>query len=164
MLGWPSGWVSAFSSGVILESQDRVPHQAPCVETASPPSASVSASLCLSWINKYYLKKKKKKKKTKWVTQCGGKAFQGEEMGMAPISLDYLRIDRAATVSTGAKVKQRLVVDEDHLLQSHQWKIGIFISYLIGRHFRILTWDNLHFKKSHGTTKDQEIEGSTPNT
>ena len=41
-------------------------------------------------------------------------------MGMAPISLDYLRIDRVANVSTGAKVKQRLVVDEDHLLQSHQ--------------------------------------------
>ena len=41
-------WFSAAcSSGVSLETQDRVPHQAPCMETASP-SASVSASLSLS--------------------------------------------------------------------------------------------------------------------
>ena len=32
------------AQGVILESQDRVPHQAPCMEPASP-SACVSASL-----------------------------------------------------------------------------------------------------------------------
>ena len=36
---------------VILESLDRVPHQAPCMKPASP-SAFVSASVCLSWTNK----------------------------------------------------------------------------------------------------------------
>ena len=44
--------------GVILESQDRVPHQAPRMEPASP-SARVSASLSLFLMNKYNLKKKK---------------------------------------------------------------------------------------------------------
>ena len=34
------------AQGVILESRDRVPHQASCVEPASP-SAGVSASLSL---------------------------------------------------------------------------------------------------------------------
>ena len=34
------------SQGMLLETQDRVPHRAPCVEPASP-SASVSASLSL---------------------------------------------------------------------------------------------------------------------
>ena len=32
---------------VIPQSQDQVPHRAPCMERASP-SASISASLCLS--------------------------------------------------------------------------------------------------------------------
>ena len=41
------------AQGVILESRDRVPHRAPCVEPASPSacvsdSLSVSVSLCLS--------------------------------------------------------------------------------------------------------------------
>ena len=35
------------AQSVILGSRDRVPHQAPCVEPASP-SACVSASLCVS--------------------------------------------------------------------------------------------------------------------
>ena len=35
------------AQGVILETQDRVPHQAPCMEPASP-SACVSAYLCVS--------------------------------------------------------------------------------------------------------------------
>ena len=35
------------AQGVILESQDRVPHQAPCMRPASL-SACVSASLCVS--------------------------------------------------------------------------------------------------------------------
>ena len=35
------------AQGVILGSRDRVPHQAPCMEPASP-SAHVSASLCVS--------------------------------------------------------------------------------------------------------------------
>ena len=34
------------AQGVILETRDRVPHQAPCMEPASP-SACVSASLSL---------------------------------------------------------------------------------------------------------------------
>ena len=44
--GWLSSLVPAFSLGVILETWDRVPHQAPCMEPASP-SACVSASLCV---------------------------------------------------------------------------------------------------------------------
>ena len=41
------------AQGIILESWDRVPHQAPCMEDASP-SACVSAflSLSLSLMNK----------------------------------------------------------------------------------------------------------------
>ena len=35
------------AQGVILETQDQVPHQAPCMEPASP-SACVSASLSVS--------------------------------------------------------------------------------------------------------------------
>ena len=35
------------AQGVILESWDRVPHQAPWMEPASP-SACVSASLCVT--------------------------------------------------------------------------------------------------------------------
>jgi len=37
-------------------------------------------------------------------------------MGMAPIRLDCLRIDRVAKVSRRARIKQGLVVDEDNLL------------------------------------------------
>ena len=39
------------AQGVILESQDRVPHQAPSMEPASP-SACVSLSFSLSLMNK----------------------------------------------------------------------------------------------------------------
>ena len=39
------------AQGVILESWDQVPHRAPCMEPASP-SAYVSASLCVSLMNK----------------------------------------------------------------------------------------------------------------
>ena len=52
--------------GMILECQDRVPHQAPCMEPASPSacvSASLSISLCVTIINKNlkkYLRKKTK--------------------------------------------------------------------------------------------------------
>ena len=51
--GWLSGLAPPSAHGVILESWGWVPHQAPCMEPASP-SACVSASLCvcLSWINK----------------------------------------------------------------------------------------------------------------
>ena len=38
------------AQGVILESRDRLPHQAPCMEPASP-SACVSASLSVSLMN-----------------------------------------------------------------------------------------------------------------
>ena len=41
-----SGLVPPSAQGVILETQDRVPHRAPCMGPASP-SASVSASLSL---------------------------------------------------------------------------------------------------------------------
>ena len=47
------------AQGVILDSQDRVPHQAPCMEPASPSawvsaclSLSLSLSLCVSLMNK----------------------------------------------------------------------------------------------------------------
>ena len=39
------------AQGVILGIPDRVPHQGPCMEPASP-SACVSASLCVSLMNK----------------------------------------------------------------------------------------------------------------
>ena len=50
MLGSPGGSVGLAlppAHGMILETQDRIPHQAPCMEPASP-SACVSASLSLS--------------------------------------------------------------------------------------------------------------------
>ena len=38
-----------WAQGVILESQDRVPHRVPCMEPASPSAGvSTSLSLCLS--------------------------------------------------------------------------------------------------------------------
>ena len=41
------------AQGMILESQDQVPHWAPCMEPASPSTCvSASLSLCLPWINK----------------------------------------------------------------------------------------------------------------
>ena len=40
------------AQGVTPGSQDRVLHWAPRMEPASPPSASVSASLCASFMNK----------------------------------------------------------------------------------------------------------------
>ena len=39
------------AQGMILESWDRVPHWAPCMEPASPP-ACVSAPLSVSFMNK----------------------------------------------------------------------------------------------------------------
>ena len=44
---WRSGLALPAAWGVILETQDRVPRQVPCMEPASP-SACVSASLSLS--------------------------------------------------------------------------------------------------------------------
>ena len=46
-LGGSAVWCLPLAEGVILETRDRVPHQAPCMEPASP-SACVSASLSLS--------------------------------------------------------------------------------------------------------------------
>ena len=57
MRGLLSGWASALGSGCDFpESRDRVPHWASCREPASP-SAYISASVHLSWINKWNLKK-----------------------------------------------------------------------------------------------------------
>ena len=56
---WLGGLVPPSAQGVILETWDRVPCRAPCMEPVST-SACVSASLCLSWINKYNPLKKKK--------------------------------------------------------------------------------------------------------
>ena len=41
--GWLSGLALRSAQGVILETWDRVPRQAPCMEPASP-----AAALCLS--------------------------------------------------------------------------------------------------------------------
>ena len=49
--GWLSGLAPPSAQGVILETWDRVPSQAPCMEPASP-SAYVSAILSLSLMNK----------------------------------------------------------------------------------------------------------------
>ena len=52
--GWLGGSVVEHlpsAQGLILESQDQVPHRAPCIALASP-SAYVSASLCVSVMNK----------------------------------------------------------------------------------------------------------------
>ena len=48
---WPSGLAPPSAQGVILETWDRVPRRVPCVGPASP-SACVSASLCVSLMNK----------------------------------------------------------------------------------------------------------------
>ena len=48
---WLSGLVPPSVQGVILETWDGVPRQAPCMEPASP-SACVYASLCVSLMNK----------------------------------------------------------------------------------------------------------------
>ena len=45
--GWLSGLAPPPAQGVILETLDRVPHGAPCMEPASP-SACVSASFSLT--------------------------------------------------------------------------------------------------------------------
>ena len=45
--GWLRGLASPSAQGLILESRDRVPRRAPCMEPASP-SACVSVSLCVS--------------------------------------------------------------------------------------------------------------------
>ena len=45
--GWLGGLAPPSAQGVILETGDRVPRWAPCMEPASP-SACVSASLCVS--------------------------------------------------------------------------------------------------------------------
>ena len=48
---WLSGLAPLSAQGRILETRDRVPRRAPCMEPASP-SACVAASLSLSLINK----------------------------------------------------------------------------------------------------------------
>ena len=48
---WVAQWLSALAQGVIPDSRVQVPHRAPCMELASP-SACVSASLCVSLMNK----------------------------------------------------------------------------------------------------------------
>ena len=56
---WVAQWLSiSFSSLYDPGIPDRVPHQAPCVEPASP-FGCVSASLSLSLMNKYIFKKKR---------------------------------------------------------------------------------------------------------
>ena len=49
--GWLSRLALPSAQGVILESRDRVPHQAPCLEPASPPSACASAPFSVSLMN-----------------------------------------------------------------------------------------------------------------
>ena len=50
-LGGTAVWRLPLARGVILETWDRVPRQAPCMEPASPSacvSASLPLALCLS--------------------------------------------------------------------------------------------------------------------
>ena len=50
-LGWLSGLAPPSAQGMILETRDRVPRRAPCMEPASPStcvSASLFLALCLS--------------------------------------------------------------------------------------------------------------------
>ena len=61
------------AQGVILESWDQVPHRAPCMEPASP-SAYVSASLCVSFMNKYIKSFKRKRKEGTPGGSLGGAA------------------------------------------------------------------------------------------
>ena len=49
--GGSAVWHLPLTQGMILESQDQVPHRAPCMEPASP-SPCVSASLSMSLMNK----------------------------------------------------------------------------------------------------------------
>ena len=56
--GWLSGWASAFGSERLSKPRDQVPHQDLCMEPASPPSSYVSASLCVSLMNKWNIQKK----------------------------------------------------------------------------------------------------------
>ena len=67
---WLSNLAPAFGPGRGPEVWDRVPHQAPCMERASP-SACVSASfsLCQSWMNKIF-KKIKNKLKSQNISTC----------------------------------------------------------------------------------------------
>ena len=56
-LGGAAVWRLPLAQGVILETKDRVPRRAPCMEPGSPSacvsvSVSVSLSLWLSRINK----------------------------------------------------------------------------------------------------------------
>ena len=50
-LGGAAVWRLPLAQGVIMETRDRVLHPAPCMEPASS-SACVSASLCVSLMNK----------------------------------------------------------------------------------------------------------------
>ena len=45
--GWLSGLAPPLAQGMILETRDQAPHQAPCMEPASP-SACLCLSVCLS--------------------------------------------------------------------------------------------------------------------
>ena len=57
-LGGSVVWHLPSAQGVTPGSRDRVPCWAPCMEPASPSACvSASPSLCLSWINKIFLKK-----------------------------------------------------------------------------------------------------------
>ena len=51
-LWWLSGLVPPSAQGVILETRDRVPHGAPCVEPASPLPVSLPLSLCVYLMDK----------------------------------------------------------------------------------------------------------------
>ena len=50
--GWLSGLVLPSAQGLILQTRDRVPCQAPCVEPAFPLLVSLPLSLSLCLMNK----------------------------------------------------------------------------------------------------------------
>ena len=64
--GWLSGLAPPLAWGLILETQNRVPRRASCMESASPfACVSTSLSICVSheWINKILKTKQNKKPK-----------------------------------------------------------------------------------------------------
>ena len=82
--GWLSGWASVLAQVRILGFWDPVLHQVPCRKPTSP-SAYVSASLCLSWINRILKKKKEQKLNRNTSSRIGD-----NEMGSISDNLNLL--------------------------------------------------------------------------
>ena len=98
------GCLQLRAQGMTLESRDRVPPRAPCMEPASP-SACVSSSLCVSLMNKY-INKILKKKKPGELGKIG--APDGAKTGHVSPSKSHLVVETAQGL--GAKQVWTLVL------------------------------------------------------